>query len=55
MKITVIEINTEEMKANKRVADTIADALCEVCDSLFRNSSKNDYRYIEDEEAGDEG
>lgn len=55
MKITVIEINSEEMKVNKRVADTIADALCGVCDSLFRNSPKNDYRYIENEEGGDKG
>ena len=53
MKITVIEINAEELKANKRVADTSTDVINGVCDSLFRSSPEVEYQYVEAEEEED--
>ena len=50
MKITVIEINAEELRSNRRVADTLSDVLNGVCESLFRTSPKGEYQYVEVEE-----
>ena len=36
MKVIILEATAEELCANKRVADTIIDALSNMCDSIAR-------------------
>lgn len=36
MKIIILEATAEELRANKRVADAIVDALSDMCDSISR-------------------
>ena len=36
MKIIILEATAEELRANKRVADAVVDALTDMCDSISR-------------------
>ena len=36
MKLTIIEMNAEEIRANRRLGDALVDALVGVCDSITR-------------------
>lgn len=54
MKIIILEATAEELRANKRVADAIVDALTNMCDNIARIPWANFPIDDEDEVAADE-
>lgn len=50
MKLTIIEMNAEEIRANRRLGDALVDALVGVCDSITRFDSKEETEDEEEEE-----
>jgi len=59
MKLVIVEMSAEEMRTNKRVADSLIDGLTDAFDQICRTVKKEDVRkaikeYEEEEEKEDE-
>lgn len=44
MKLVIVEISADEMRANKRVADSLIDGLTDAFDQICRTVKKEDVR-----------